>query len=309
MKQIETAAIVGMGALGMLYGAVIQEAIGKERFAFVMDDKRYEKYNNKTWFCNKKEMSFSMLPSREGKPADLVIIAVKYPALSSAMDVAEPLIGRDTTILSVMNGISSEELLAERFGAEHLIMTVAQGMDAMHFKNELVYTRMGKLYIGVPASASGVRKERVEQVSDFFYRIGMPYVKEEDILYRMWAKYMLNVGVNQTCMVYECGYGKATTPGTEEMMCFVAAMREVVLLANLEGIGLSEKDVTQYIELMKTLDPKATPSMGQDRINRNPSEVEAFAGTILKLAKKHGIPAPANEFLYRRVKEIEKEYL
>ena len=48
--------------------------------------------------------------------------------------------------------------------------------------------------------------------------------------------------------------------------------------------------------------------MAQDRVNKKPSEVDMFAGTVLQLAAKHGIPAPANAFLQRRVREIEAEY-
>jgi 2-dehydropantoate 2-reductase len=54
--------------------------------------------------------------------------------------------------------------------------------------------------------------------------------------------------------------------------------------------------------------PDNMPSMAQDRVNKKPSEVDMFAGNVLKLAEKHGIPAPANAFLLRRVREIEAGY-
>ncbi len=56
------------------------------------------------------------------------------------------------------------------------------------------------------------------------------------------------------------------------------------------------------------MDPKATPSMGQDRINRNPSEVDAFAGEVIKRGLKHHIPTPTNDYLYHRITKIEKDY-
>ena len=71
---------------------------------------------------------------------------------------------------------------------------------------------------------------------------------------------------------------------------------------------LTEKDLEGYVALIGTLDPEATPSMGQDRLNRRPSEVELFAGTVRRLAARHGLAVPANDFLYARVKEIEAEY-
>lgn len=135
----------------------------------------------------------------------------------------------------------------------------------------------------------------------------MPYVIEDDIMFRLWGKFMLNVGINQTCMVYGHTYGQALSEG-ESNRALLAAFREVIAVAQAEGIGLSEKDVNQYIEILKTLSYDGLPSMAQDRINKKPSEVEAFAGTVISLAKKHHIYVPTNEFLYKKVKEIESLY-
>ena len=63
-----------------------------------------------------------------------------------------------------------------------------------------------------------------------------------------------------------------------------------------------------YVALQASMEADAMPSMAQDRINHKYSEVEMFAGTILELGKKHGIAVPVNEYLYRRVKEIESDY-
>ena len=141
----------------------------------------------------------------------------------------------------------------------------------------------------------------------FFDRAGVGYVEEDDILRRMWSKFMLNVGVNQTCMVYGTTYGGVLADG-EPNRTMISAMREVIALAGAEGICLNEQDLNQYIDIIGTLSPEGTPSMGQDRINRKPSEVELFAGTVMRLAEKHGLYVPVNRFLYERVQKIEKEY-
>jgi len=90
---------------------------------------------------------------------------------------------------------------------------------------------------------------------------------------------------------------------------YVAALREVLAVANAEGIPLTEDTVKFCIEIEQTLDPDSIPSMAQDRKNKKPSEVELFAGTVIRLAKKHGISVPTNEYFYERVHEIEREYL
>ena len=119
---------------------------------------------------------------------------------------------------------------------------------------------------------------------------------------------MLNVGVNQACMVFETGYGGVSEKGSLPHAVMVAAMREAQLVAGAEGICLTEEDLTGYVDLMASLSPESMPSMAQDRVNKKKSEVELFAGTVMRLAKKHGFIVPTNEYLYKRVMEIEAEY-
>lgn len=303
-SDIQKISIIGMGALGLLYGGFISESGSGIEVTYVMDDDRYKKYSDSVVISNGSEKTYHMEPASRATEADLVIVAVKYSGLMDALDLMEPCVGENTIILSVLNGISSEEIIAARYGMNKLIYTVAQGMDAMKFGNVFQYTRMGHLHIGAVTDS---QKGNLQKVKSFFDQIGMPYIEEADIRYRMWSKFMLNVGVNQTCMVYGTTYSGVLEKG-EPNLIMISAMREVIALANAEGIPLSEADINQYIEILKTLSPEGTPSMGQDRINRKPSEVEMFAGTVIELAQKHDIYVPVNCFLYDRVKEIEKEY-
>lgn len=297
-------AIVGMGALGLLYGTHIVKHQGMDAVTYVMDRDRLQKYKDAEFSVNGESLRFHMTDAENASPADLLIVAVKYTGLKDALQVMKNCIDEHTVIISVLNGISSEEIIGERYGKQNLVYTVAQGMDAMKFGNRLQYTRMGELHVGV---IDGQKEESLDRLTAFFDQIEMPYIKEEDILYRMWSKFMLNVGVNQTCMVYGTTYAGALAKG-EANRTMISAMREVIALANAEGIRLSEKDINQYVGIIRTLNPEGTPSMGQDRINRKHSEVEMFAGTVIRLAQKHGIYVPTNEFLYERVQEIEKEY-
>ena len=303
--MIQTTAIIGMGALGLMYADTIAKARGRESVSFVMNKERLKKYKDVVFTCNGEEKTFQMRDCEEMEPVDLLIVAVKYNGLPDAMKDMRKCVGENTIIMSVMNGITSEKMIAEEFGMEKLIDTVAQGMDAMKFGSDLRFTQMGELHIGVEA---GQKQENVDAVAEFFDDIRMPYVVEEDILFRMWAKFMLNVGINQTCMAYETTYSGALTEGTEANHTLIAAMREVITLSNAENIGLTEKDLWLYIDILKTLDPEGVPSMRQDGIARRYSEVEMFAGTVIKMAEKHGIHTPANRLLYQKVKAIEATY-
>ncbi len=302
--EITKVSIIGMGALGLLYGSHIVQHLGMEAVEFIMEESRFKKNIDQKFYCNEEAINFKLTKDSEAEPADLLIVAVKYTGLEEAITSMRKCVGPNTIILSVLNGISSEKVIGAHYGMDKVIYTVAQGMDAMKFNNKLQYTHMGKLYLGI---VDARQREKLQAVISFFDKIELPYVVEEDILHRMWSKFMLNVGVNQTCMVYDTTYAGALACG-EPNRTMIAAMREVIAVANAEGIKLSEADLNQYLEIIGKLNPEGMPSMGQDRINRKRSEVESFAGTVIEMAKKHKLYVPTNEFLYKRVKEIEQEY-
>ncbi len=310
--MIDRVAIAGMGALGLLFGGKIAENLKDGHTAFVMDGERALRHRNDNYTINRKTVTYPIETPEEflkhGK-ADLILIGVKYPALNEALDLIGPLVSEDTVFVSMLNGISSEKIIGARYGTDKVIWTVAQGMDAQRAGTDLVYTKPGELFIGVPEGSDKGLQDRLEAVEALFEECKVPYTAEADILYRMWSKFMLNVGVNQTCMVFDTGYAGATEPGSEAYVYTVSAMREVAAIAQAEGIRIGEKEINQYLEITASLDPDATPSMGQDRRQKRASEVDMFAGEVITLGKKHGIRVPANEYLYKRVKEIEKEYV
>ena len=151
--------------------------------------------------------------------------------------------------------------------------------------------------------------ERENEVKELFDTVRMPYTMDEDILYRMWGKFMLNVGINQTCMMYETTYSGALTEGSEANDTLISAMQEVIKIGNAEGVKLSQADIDYYVALLRTLDPDGVPSMRQDGIAKRKTEVDMFAGTVIDIAKKHGIDVPVNERIYKTVKKMEDDFM
>lgn len=300
--ELKKTAIIGMGALGLLYGNQIQEGLGRDAISFIVDKDRYIKYQEKKFTICGVEKNFNIECADDAKPADLVIVAVKYNSLQSALDTMKNVVDEHTVIMSVMNGITSEEIIAERYGKDNIIYTVAQGMDAMRFGDALNYTKMGELRIGAPANETALNK-----VIELFEAVKMPYTADEDIIYRMWGKFMLNVGINQTCMMYETTYSGALAEG-EAHDTLIGAMNEVIAVGNAEGVKLSQADIDYYVAILKTLDPNGVPSMRQDGIAKRKTEVDMFAGTVISLARKHNIPVPVNERIYKTVKEMEQDF-
>lgn len=304
MQSAKKTAIVGMGALGLLYARQITTALGSDSVYFLADKDRMNRYLKTQFTINEEPCTFLIEDCTKTKPADFVIAAVKYNALPSALETMEHAIGPDTTIISVMNGIDSEAIIGERFGQEKVLTCIAQGMDAMKAGSHLTYTRSGKLCLGIRMKG---QDSRLHALTSYFDTAGVSYTVETDIEKRLWGKFMLNVGINQTCMVYETNYSGALSPG-EAYDTMLGAMKEVIALSQKEGIFLTQEDLVYYLNLLKTLSPEGFPSMRQDSIAHRPSEVEMFSGTVRRLAASHGLNVPFNNMLYKKIKEKEAAY-
>ncbi len=304
MREIKTVAIVGMGALGMLYGEQLQRVLAEGTVRFVMDEERYARHAQDVYSVNGHRQDFFLQRAREAEPVDLVIVATKFGGLDAALAEMCPLVGKQTIIFSVLNGISSEEKIKECYGDDNLLYCVALGMDAVREGTALTYRHKGILKLGCLAEKQRAGLQAVTALLD---KAGIEYTVEEDIRHALWAKLLLNVGINQTCMVYATDYGGALANEQARTDMF-AAMHEVIAVAQAEGVGLTEADFEACVGVLRTLAGDGLPSMRQDALAHRKSEVELFAGTIIRLARKHGVAVPVNQRYYERILAMEAQY-
>jgi len=300
---MEQVTIVGRGALGILYGHALTQCLGPDKVTFLAEGERLNQLRQEEAWCNGEPCQFQVTDHLEG-PAQLLLFAVKAPDLEAAMALAAPYVGEETVILSLLNGVTSEEALSQTFGPEKVLYAVAQGMDAVKDGPAVTYRNMGKLLIG---SGTGARTPAVDAAAALLLEAGVPCEIHEDILYRQWSKLMLNVGLNQVCAVYNVPYRGVQYPGTARDT-MLAAMREAQALAAREGVTLTDADISAWMKMTDALNPDGMPSMRQDTLARRPTEVELFAGAMRRLGEKHGVPTPVNDMLYRRIAELEAAY-
>ncbi|MBU8906441.1 ketopantoate reductase family protein [Desertibacillus haloalkaliphilus] len=304
--EIKTVSIVGLGALGILFGQHLAKQLPRENVRIIADKKRIEKYEEKGVYCNGERCNFYyMTPEEVSEPADLIIFAVKDSGLKSAIAAVKNQVGENTIILSTLNGITSEAIIGETYGMEKILYCVAQGMDAVKVDNKLTYDHFGMLCFG--DREPGGKSKKVDAVSTFFDKLDLPYEVDTNMMKRLWGKFMLNVGVNQTVAVYEGNYGTIQKEGVARDT-MIAAMREVISLSDREGVGLTEGDLDYWLMVLSKLSPEGKPSMAQDVEAKRYSEVELFSGTVLTLAKKYGMDTPVNKQLYDQIISIEKGY-
>ena len=304
LPEIKTVAIIGLGALGLLYGEKILDAVGEENLVFPMDSGRLSRHKNDCYTVNGNPVRFTLVDASEGKPVDLVIVAVKYPAFDEALITMRPFIDAHTIIISVMNGIITENLIREAYPDCTVLPCVAVGMDAMREGCALHYVNYGMFQTGITDERD---RPALHALTALLSKSGIPFTVEPDILHAMWRKLMINVGINQSTTVFDSSYSEIlNTP--EKRASFERAMREVMTLSDAEGIHLTEEEFHAACDLMGTMDPDSYPSMHQDYAAKRPTEVELFAGTVRRLAQKHNISVPENDFYYERIRALEKAY-
>ncbi|PLS05828.1 ketopantoate reductase family protein [Neobacillus cucumis] len=303
---IKKVSIIGLGALGILFGHQLAKKMPRADLRIIADQNRIQRYQQNGVFCNGECCDFNYVtPEEPCEPADLLIMAVKFNGLKDAIQSVQKHVGENTIILSLLNGITSEEIIGEIYGMDKILYSVAQGMDAVKVGNQLTYDHMGMICFG--ESETGLISERVNVVTEFFEQMEVPYKVDSDMLTRLWGKFMLNVGVNQTVAVFESNYGEVQQEGPARSK-MISAMKEVISLSEKAGVQLTEEDLDYWLGVLGTLSPDGKPSMAQDVEAKRISEVELFSGTVVKLGKRFGVPTPINQELYHRIKLIENRY-
>lgn len=299
---IQSVALVGLGALGILFGTPISKLPGIE-FVVIADKDRIEKYQKEGVRFNDENVNFKFAVPEEMAPVDLVLFGVKYNALQSAMIAASKAIGENTVLVSLLNGITSEEVLDDRWRG-HVLWEVSTDMDATRIGRTLICHAKGKIQIG---EKNGQITPRLEAVGNLFKKAGIETEVRNDILERQWFKLMVNVGVNQASAAFDVPYGGLVEEG-EARKAMVDAMEEVIHLSALEGCPLPDDAAVKWIPMLSTFNPNGMPSLRQDVLAKRPTEVELFSGTILRLAATHDLQCPVNEMLYNRIRAIENAY-
>jgi 2-dehydropantoate 2-reductase len=303
VKEIKNVAILGAGAMGASYASMFFDASAFST-SLVAQEPRYGRLKTDGLVVNRKRYSIPVVhPDEAVPPADLIIVALKCHNLPEAVHDLKNLVGDETIIISVMNGLDSEEYLGSVYGMDKVLYAIAVGIDALREGNSVIYTTPGKIIFG-EADNSHV-SEKVLRVQAAFDRAGLKYETPPDMIRMLWWKLMINVGINQASAVMRAPYGVfQSSPEARAMV--ETLMREVIFIAERVGVNLVEGDLDNWNAVLKTLSPKGKTSMLQDIEAGRKTEVEVFAGKVVELGRKHGIPTPVNRTLLSIIHVLEQ---
>ena len=296
MTPVRDVALVGLGAIGILYAGKIS-AREPACLRVVADAARLARYRADPPALNGRRLDLNYkTPEAFGPPADLVLVAVKSTGLAAALPTLAPLLGPHTQILPLLNGITAQDVLAEAFGWPRVLHGFVYCESSMRTGNAVVQNGTSKIVFGeatnVPPSP------RVQAVADFFERLGLEHHVPADMRAAQWKKFILNVGINQAQAVLR--KPNAELQQNPEALRFARTlMDEAAAVGAALGVA-GAAEVPAWAEtVILGAAPENRTSMLQDVEAGRAPEIDLFAETVCRLGRERGVPTPANELVLR----------
>lgn len=305
MKEIKTVSLIGLGAIGAFVAPKLQEKLG-DNFRVIAGGSRKKRLEKQGVIINDISYKFPIVePEEKTGYADFAIFAVKNTQLSQAIVDMKNQIGPDTIVMSLLNGVTSEIHIGQAFYPENILTSVIR-VPSLNQNGKISYPESSGM-ISFGEEKNDKLSPKVEAVKRLFDKAQIRYQIPNDMLKNMWLKYMSNVSENQLCAILGVPYkGFAVSLDHIEYMRENAA-REVIAIAQKKGIDLSEQDLVDRIPIVRGLIPDGKPSTLQDIEAGRKTEVETFAGDIIRMGQELGVATPYNEIFYHMIYALEEK--
>lgn len=300
--KIKKVAVLGAGAVGsyVIWGLSSRNDI---ELGVIAEGERAERLKQNGCTINGKIYHPEVWNSGETDAVDLLIVALKYGSLSAALESIQKVTTENTVIMSLMNGVDSEEIIAEKVGVKHLLPAVIKVAshkeeDGYHFDPE---TTIGIIFGELTAPYDS---DRIRAIEELFKETGIHFRATEYAREEMWSKFRLNVCNNLPQAILGAGVGcycdsvhmKAISDGLKG---------ELEAIAQAKGIDLSKTEASSGRG--SAVPPSARYSTLQDLDAGRHTEIDMFSGALIRMGKELGIPAPYNEYTYHMIKALEEK--
>lgn len=301
-------AILGAGALGCAIGATLTEG-GHEtwlldRSAVHVEAMRRDGLQVDDAGGSRHIAVRAANQASEVGAADLVIMLVKSFQTDAAMRGALPLVGPDTLVLSLQNGLGHEDILAEIVGRERVLAGKTYVGGVLRAPGHIQSGVTGKAtYIG---ELDGLLTSRVQAIADAFNAAGLITTVSDNIVGTMWDKLLVNVATGALTGITRLTYGQLYDEPLLRSTA-LAAVSEAIAAAQAAGVRLSMTDPEQAWTLAaEGLSPDFKTSMLQSLEKGSVTEIDFINGSVVRWGQRLGVPTPVNAALVACIKGIER---
>src|SRR4030066_1300358 len=294
--------MVGVGGVGGYYGAVLMKAGAK--VSFLVTPRTLPILKNKGLTVKSKDEVWNFKPpvSTDPKdlvPCDLIIIAVKRYDTEKVLDTIQPVVTRNTIILTIQNGIDGEQEILNRFPDANVLGGVAFLASKIEEPGVINHVGAGSLGIG---ELDGSESERVQSIVNLFKNAGVPTKLSKNILKTKWEKLCWNSVFNPLSVILN-GPLDNILDSKDALDVAFKIFEEIRSLAEKKGISIDAGLMDEQINVTQKLRGYHT-SMYEDFLKGKPTEIDYFNGYVCREGAKHNVPTPVNCTVTSFVKAI-----
>ena len=296
-------AVIGAGGIGAIYGAALAKAgaevifVARGAHLAAMRERglKIEGDRGETYISPAQATDD---PASIG-PVDIVLFCVKLWDVESAGAAIRPVVGPETAVIPLQNGVDAHERLIPVLGRDAVMggtafvtgSIVAPGV----VRQTGTYQRMtfGEL--------DGTISTRGKRLAELCAAAGFEGVLSPDVLVPIWDKFTMLVPLANINALTRAPMGKYRSD-PDLWALLEGSLRETVAAGRAEGVNLAPDAVDKAVALIRSMPEHHMTSMGNDLLRGNRLELPWFAGKIVELGRKHGVPTPVNSFVYAALK-------
>lgn len=283
--------LCGLGAVGLTFGMKLKE---KSDLRVLVDENRFNRYTVSKPVFNGVEQDFKYILPTDDFDADLIIISTKSNGLDEAILSTKNFVTHKTRIISLINGISSEEKIKQAYPQAIVLKSYFIGHSAVRSGNSVTQDGTAKIVA-----------EKDELLKEIFEQNHIDYEFPDDIDYSMWLKFTLNLFSNQTSAILKMTFGELKN--NKNFIAFAKKITaEVRMIAEKKGIKNLENLEKDSLDALSFMCEDGKTSMLQDILAKRHTESEIFGEEIVRLGKLYNVPTPYNQVLTDLIK-IEEE--
>ncbi len=299
--------VIGAGAMGSLFGALLAEA-GHKVILFDIRKDHVDKVNAKGLTVEREDTSrkISILATTDINrigPTELCLIFVKSTHTAAAAETAGRLADRTGLVLTLQNGMGNADTICNVLDPSQVIAgTTSHGATFLR-PGAIRHAGAGDTLIG-PWTEKGL--SGAKHVADLFNKAGIQTHVKEDVRTVLWSKLFINVGINAITALTGIKNGQLLDLEKTRQLC-QSAVNEAVAVARALGITITGDPVKTVFKVAETTGTNRS-SMGQDVDNRRLTEIATINGYIVQAAEKAGVPIPVNQALTTLVETLQAHY-
>ncbi len=241
-------------------------------------------------------------PASIGK-VNLIVLFCKYPHTRAAVTGARPMIGPNTYVWTLQNGIGNVDVIAETIARERIV----KGLTSV----TAIATGPGRVITNFRGESEtfawpldNQQHALIAEATKLFTAAGLPAYLAPDIDYRIWRKLVVNAGLTVLSAVVNVGIGPVGEPEPGRRL-LRAIVTEVVAVARANNVQLELDDAMNYMEELRHKAFEHVGSTTVDMQAKRPTEIDSMSGAVAREGKRLGIPTPTNEVIADIVRLLE----